>query len=301
MLAAIPADCVAGVVRANFYGRERFMPPTALNAVSSLAVLGVGLIYLHAGASLIEMGIIEATIAWARAAAGLDMHRRLIGPLLPARPAAAYAAITRPAFPFFLTFVLTTVHTRSAVVIVRWLCGQEQLGLYGVAASAIGAAVATMLPLGTSLFPSVAQQTALTNGLYPRRALFTLLPPMAAGIAGAAGITLSAGFLVRTFLDVSFAESVFPLRLLSWMLPSAFISSMAMRMLLASGRATTAIRILALNCAVNIAANLTFVPLIGINGAALAGVVSASAGALQSVLALARGRRPGARCLDLGS
>jgi O-antigen/teichoic acid export membrane protein len=141
-------------------------------------------------------------------------------------------------------------------------------------------------PLTTSLFPSVAQQTGAGSVLDSRRALRTLVMPFAAGLVCAAAISFSARTAVAVFLDSSYSGSVNALRILAWFLPMVFVSSTSLRMLMACGRTGTAVRILAVNCAANIAANLLLVPAIGIEGAALSALLSGALSAVQSVAAL---------------
>jgi len=286
MLALVPAECVSATVRSGFYGRERFTPVAALNTAASAAALAVGLACLHAGVSLLTMGLVMAALSWMRAAAAVGIYTRMIGPLRPAPLTTAYSTLFRPALPFFAVLVLSLVHMRAAVVIVRWLLGPEKLGIYGVAATAIGAASLMIQPLTTSLFPSVAQQTGAASSLDSRRALRTLVMPFAAGLACAAAISALARPAVTVFLDSSYSGSVGSLRILAWFLPMIFVSSTALRMLMACGRAGTAVRILALNCAANITANLVLVPVAGIEGAALSALLSGALSAIQSVAAL---------------
>jgi len=186
--------------------------------------------------------------------------------------------------------LLSMVHQRAAVPMVRWQLGAEPLGLYGVAATAVGALAVMIQPVGTSLFPSIAGKSGGGGVLEARRAVLTLLLPFAAGVLCASAVSLSAGWLVGTFLDASYGGATPVLRIMAWTLPLTFVSSMSLRMLMASGRPNIAARILGLNSAVNIVANIVLIPSAGICGAAMAAVLSAAAGAAQGVAALARAR-----------
>ncbi|MBM4148653.1 MAG: hypothetical protein FJ224_06385 [Lentisphaerae bacterium] len=289
-LAAVPAECLAAVVRAGFYGRERFAPAAALSTACSMVMLGAGLLALRGGVSFAVFGAVMALLAWARSAAALTLHSRVNGALVPAHPVEACKALGARAAPFFGVVLLSMVHQRAAVPMVRWQLGAEPLGLYGVAATAVGALAVMIQPVGTSLFPSIAGKSGGGGVLEARRAVLTLLLPFAAGVLCASAVSLSAGWLVGTFLDASYGGATPVLRIMAWTLPLTFVSSMSLRMLMASGRPNIAARILGLNSAVNIVANIVLIPSAGICGAAMAAVLSAAAGAAQGVAALARAR-----------
>lgn len=289
MLVSLLPDAITTVVGTSLYGRERFHLYAALTTAAALAGLVLGGAALWLGASLFTVGAILVALKAGVALAAWELHRRMVGPLRLVAPGLAYRNLLRPSLPYFLTTILAVLHMKVDIPLVRIMLGTGELGLYGLAATVANAAAVIFLqPLSASLFPAVARAGGATSTLHPRRALRTLLLPLVAGLLGGGGLCLCAGPLLGMALGPAYEGSVAPLRILAWFLPPIFVSSTASRMLMACGHTGVIIRILLVNVAVNITANLVLIPWLGIRGAAWATVLSAAVSALQSVLVLAR-------------
>jgi O-antigen/teichoic acid export membrane protein len=291
LTATLPAEMCVGAVRASFYGRERFLPVVLLRAAVSMAMLGAGLAALRQGAGLLQMGALLFSFGALTAVIALVTHRSIFGPIPLRWNRAAYLDVARGSLPFFAVSVLAIVHMKVDIPMVRFLRGNAELGLYGLAASVVNVSAVVIGALTTSLFPAVARQGGRSHTLSPALALRTLVVPLILGLLTAGGLCAAARPAVDVFLGPAYRGSVLPLTILAWFLPCIFVSSTAIRMMMACGGTRTAIRILAVNCAVNIGANLVLIPWAGIPGAAAATVLSALVSALQSVHAL-RGWAP---------
>ena len=100
-------------------------------------------------------------------------------------------------------------------------------------------------------------------------------------------ISFAAEPAVARFLGAAYAGSVRPLIILGWFLPFIFVSTMALRIMIACGETAAALRIVGMNCLVNIGANCILIPLAGISGAAVATVLSAAVSLTQCLWRLA--------------
>lgn len=286
-LSLVP-ETVVSVTGASFYGRERFLPFAAILASSSAAVVVVVWPAAALGASLPQVGLLLVLVKTLTALLAARVHACLIGPLGLCRPAEAYRALAAGSLPYFVIAVLAALHMKIDIPLVRAFCGNVELGLYGFAAMAVYAAAALIQPLSVSLFPAVAREGGRASELCSSRALRTLAVPLAAGTLVAFAVFLLAPPLIRVLPGPAYAGAVPSLRILACCLPMIFVSSTALRVLMASGHTRTVTRILAANCAVNIATNLALLPRFGIRGAALATVLSSAVSALQAVIFLAR-------------
>jgi O-antigen/teichoic acid export membrane protein len=281
-------DIITTVVGTSFYGRERFAPFGALIAGAACVMLAATGTAVLLGAPLLSIGATVLILKTLIATAAWIIHSRMEGPLRFATPGLAYRLLARHSAPYFLVAVLATVHMKVDIPLVRIMLGTAELGLYGLAAMVVNAAAAGILPLSASLFPAVAREGGAGARLHPARALRTLAIPVALGLGAAAVLFAFAGPLIDAWLGPKYTGSVQPLRILAWSLPVLFVSGMALRMMLACGKTRAVIRILAVNGAVNIVANLLLIPRAGIRGAALSTVLSTAVSAVQSVIFLAR-------------
>jgi len=286
MAISLIPDTISSVVGASFYGRERFIPYTALIVISSCAMVVVAVMAVMSGASILAIGAALLVLKSIIAVLAIGVHRRHAGPLRLVTPGLAYGSLARQSLPYFVISVLATIHMKVDIPMVRVMRGTAELGLYGLAAMVVNAAAAGIRPLSTPLFPAVAREGGVGAVLHPSRALRTLLIPLAAGIGAGIVIIVLAGPMISAFLGSEYAGSIQPLRILALFLPSVFVSSTAIRIMMACGKTQPVVRILAVNCVVNIVANLVLIPRAGINGAALSTVLSSAAGALQSVIFL---------------
>jgi O-antigen/teichoic acid export membrane protein len=216
------------------------------------------------------------------------LHRRCVGSLRLVTPGLAYRQLARQSIPYFLISVLAVIHMKADIPMVRMMRGTVELGLYGLAAMVANAAASGIRPLVAPLFPAVAREGGAGTILYPSRALRTLLVPLATGTVVAVAIFVLAGPLIRSWMGPDYAGSIRPLRILAWFVPMIFVSTTALRMMMACGKTGPTIRILAVNGVINIGANALLIPHAGITGAAMATVLSTTASALQSVVFIAR-------------
>ena len=283
-------DVITAVVGTSLCGRGRFGQFATFTAVSSVAVLVIAGTAGLQGASLMQVGGILLMLKLITALAAWGLHRYAVGPLWPAGPVQAYRSLLRPSFPYFLATLLAALHMKVSIPLIRIMLGTDELGLYGLAATvANAAAVVCIQPLSLSLFPAVAREGGSNSILHSRRALRTLGIPLAVGLVGGGTLCLVAGPLIDITLGPMYARSVPLLQILAWFLPPIFVSSTAIRMMMACGHTRAAVRILAVNVAVNVAANLVLIPRVGIRGAAWAMVLSALVSALQTVIFLDKG------------
>ncbi len=287
--ASVIPDRMMNAVRVAFLGRENFLPSVLLNIAMSLAVLAAGVVALKAGATLLPMGGLLLLLSCAGCVAAFLLYRRYYGPLSLRLEAGVYRRMAARSFPYFLMHVLTAVHTKAGMLIIRALLGAAEVGLYGLASTVIGFACTIMQSMLDGLFPAVARMGGAGGRLDHARALRTLAVPLGAGLVLAVGLSAGAGPLIRLLLGTAYEGSVLPLVILSWSLPAFFVSSVSLRMLAACAQTSVVHRVLAVNCGVSILANLALVPVLGISGTAVATVLSALVSAVQSVAVFVRG------------
>ena len=283
MAGTLIPDGVSGVIRVSFFGRERFLPMVILGGATSIAVLGMGLIAVHFGASLLQIGGLMLIISWLEAAAAIKMHSRLIAAIGMRLDRQEYCRLGRGSLPYLMITILGAIHIKADIPMIRLMLDRSDVGLYGVAAAAVGLTTALIQAIANSLLPAVARSAGSGRELSPSIALRTLRIPFGIGLALAVVISFAAGPAVSRFLGAAYAGSVRPLIILGWFLPFIFVSTVALRIMVACGETAAALRIVGVNCLVNIGANCVLIPLAGISGAAVSTVISAVASLAQCV------------------
>jgi O-antigen/teichoic acid export membrane protein len=239
---------------------------------------------LAAGVTVVQFAGLLLAASWAAAAFALAVHRRRIGRVGLHLTGAAYGDFARRSFPYMAVLLMATIHMKVGILMIRLLLGPRAVGLYGLASGAAHYASVFLLALSTGLFPAVARSGGRDGRLHGGRAL--LIIPFGVGVAAAAAIWVAAQPAVLLLLGQRYRESIPALRILAWYMPAVFVSSVALRMMLACGCTAPAFRIVLVNCLANLGANLVLIPKFGIQGAAVAAVLSGGLSAVQCIMQL---------------
>ena len=236
------------------------------------------------------VGAYRHPVAVARSLAAVALYGTRFGTLRLRFDPLEWLRTARRALPYFLIVVLAAIHMKVDILMLRSMIDSTAVGVYGVAAMIASLACVLIQALMRGLFPAVARASGANAELSAQRALNTLRFPAALGFGVAIGVFVLARPVIAAFFGDDYAGSADCLRILVWFLPSIFVSSTAIRIMAATGRAHWVHRILLVNCALNIAANLVLIPRAGILGASAATVFSSWASASQCIFLLVRRR-----------
>ncbi len=170
----------------------------------------------------------------------------------------------------------------SDFLFLRTMQGSEAVGYYAAAYTLISFSQNLGVAYTMSLIPSI---TRVRNDATAARALFdgAMAQVMAGGLPVAIGGVLVAGPLVALIYGAGYTASVRPLQLLLLVIPVALLRNVAQGVLLANERPDLMLRTAAWAAGANVVLNVVLIPRWGMEGAAVATLVTEAA---RTVLAL---------------
>ncbi len=188
-------------------------------------------------------------------------------------PLSAVGGMVREALPFGLLLIGFAVYYRIDMVMLEWLRGTRELGLYAAAYRFLDAIIPMAAAIARPFYPRF---SGLANrDLHGSRELLekTWKPLLGLILPLAIGICFAAEPLVLTLFGGEFKDSAAPLQVLIWgSLPLALIM-IPTQALMAIDRVWPLVGIYGLSAGLNIIGNLLLIPWWGAVGAATMTVV----------------------------
>jgi O-antigen/teichoic acid export membrane protein len=174
-------------------------------------------------------------------------------------------------------------------VVIRRFHGLEAVGLYALAFQIAAAVQQGTIILSNLLLPRFSVLVVGREDDAVRSMVRQVVPALLMVVSVALGFgVVVAGLIVPGAFGARFASSVKPLQLLLVATLGLGVYNSLMPLLLAHCETWTVTRITAMAALANVAADLTLIPLIGINGAALAAVVTYGTAGLLVLLRVRR-------------
>lgn len=279
-LAAVP-EAAYTIFQSLFEAHERLGILLVTAVVSTTFKLGVGLLLLFSGASTVELVWVvpvAGAISLLVFIPGLIRLLHQAPQSLPARLDPPFVRDRLPYLPsFFVIHTLTLLDYQADALIISIMLGEEALGYYAAAQTILlafnlapPAIRAALYPLMSRYYREAPDKLAV---LYDKanRYIAALVLPLAAGL------TLLAGPIIELIFGPNFGPAVTVLQITSWAIVFLFLVEPHARMLLIHNKQREAARMMTLTTALNIALNLLLIPLLGINGAAVARLASSVA------------------------
>lgn len=274
-LAAIPEGAFA-IFQSLFEAHERLGILLVAAVVSMAFKLGIGLWLLFSGASVVDLvWVVPAAgfISLLVFVPGLFRLFRHVPQTLPARLDPPF--VRRHLLPsFFVIHVLALLDYQVDALIISIMLGEESLGYYAAAQAILlafnlmpAAIRAALYPLMSRYHREAPDKLAI---LYDKanKYIAALVLPLAAGL------TLLAAPVIELIYGPDFTPAAAVLQITIWAIVFLFLVEPHARMLLVYNKQRQAAWMMALTTVLNIILNLLLIPAIGINGAAIARLIS---------------------------
>lgn len=274
MIAATLGDGYSQLIFGYFQGRERMgfeASATTLVAIVR-AVGGIALALwlrdlLPVVCWLLTVGVLQVLYATLRL-------RSAIGAGRPPARARAGAVSWETVLTMGAILALTIVYTRADSVLLGWLQGSRDVGLYTAAFAVMGGLQIPPWMVGTALRPVLARAFGNDPALFQRvwqegsRIVIVIALPLSLPTS------LLADQIVERLYGAQFEAAADALAVLVWTNPLAALALLQGMTLQAAGRERWLVGVAALGALVNVVFNLVMIPRFGILGAAWMTVIT---------------------------
>lgn len=194
-------------------------------------------------------------------------------------------AVMSGALPLGIAGSLSLLHVRADQIILATMGYRNGLADYAVGYQVLQGIVIGVGSIGVVGFALMARSRGTERALQCRRSITILC---SIGVIAAFGMALFAPLAVAVLGGRSFSGAIRVCRLLAPVVVISLANTMAGRALIVEGRARLLGLVAALGLSVNVGLNLLLIPLMGIDGAATATVVSELFGAVLVTLIASR-------------
>ncbi len=265
---------VARLFEKHFEARVNARYSSWAQIVAVSASAGLSLVLIWRNASLVPFAWVRAGEAFVLLV-GLVVFHLLTGPRVPWRPSGNRArGLLRQGAPLMLTGIFFLVYMRIDQVMIKHFLGDGAVGCYAVAVGLSRAWYFVPTVIVSSFFPAVLQARARDPAQYKLR-LQQLYESMTwLGIGVALPVSLLAGRVIRLVYGTQYAAAGPVLALYVWAGVFVFQGIARGKWIVAEELQRYAIFFSAGACIINVVLNAVLIPAIGINGAALATVLS---------------------------
>jgi O-antigen/teichoic acid export membrane protein len=284
-MGTVPAQLSGGVAIAIARASNRFDLHNAYRLLRTFGMLAVAAILLGAlGRDLTEIlwgvlavQVVATAIVWIAVARVTGVRAASLGEMRAAQSFGARSWVNEAA---------VTLHQRVDLFLIAWLLADPaQLALYGIAVRVIERLKLIPGALATSLMPQAAglpeEQAGRLSAAVCRHTAFWV-------VSAALGIGVLAPWLVPLLFGEAFADAVVPVWFLLGSMSMFAVYQVLTRYFIAVGRQRVNIITQLGALALNLALNVTLIPRLGIDGAALASLLSHTTAAVGILVAFRR-------------
>lgn len=180
--------------------------------------------------------------------------------------------------PFAATGVSVMIYFHIDAVLLAYLVGEAETGLYRAATNVMFAASGFSAAIVLALFPMVAEQHERNRDETVRMARNAVSYSVVLALPMAFGGAALASPLIETLYRTSYAGAEPVLTVLVWWLPLSFVTNVFGYVLGAIGRQSSVLRVTIVNAVFNVILNLVLIPRLGALGAAIATVATEALG-----------------------
>lgn len=266
---------ISDVADAVFQGAQRMDYITRTMIVSSVSIflLASGALFLGLGLDGFVVGITLGCVV--RMLVSMAFMRRSFGRISPREvQGAEVRRMARAAVPLMGATVLTLVFHRIDILMLSRMTSEESWGHYGVAVRVVDVVVLAPRILATAVYP----QLRLAREKGPLEVVRLMNESMRVALVICSALALAVWALASVAVDVmagpEFSPAISALRILAWAIALEAGCHMLVRLLFAADRERDLLPIGFLGILCNVVANLVLIPKMGIDGAALATLLS---------------------------
>ncbi|NDJ54885.1 MAG: flippase, partial [Chloroflexi bacterium] len=278
---------------AVFYAFEKAEYPSALQTVSTLLSVSLGLIALLLGYGIVGLAAVSIVVNIITFGMLMILTRQqFFRPRMEFEPSLSREAMGE-SFPLMLNHLLATLFFRIDVLILEALRGPIVVGWYGVTYKWIDAINVIPAFFTQALFPVMSRQAVEDKAELHRTYVFSVKLLTLVSLPVAVITTLLATFLVGLLAGAEFLpDGAIALQIFVWSIPIGWINSVTNYVIIAINRQRILTIAFVVGAAANVVLNLVFIPLYSYRAAAVVTIFSEFLLLVAFYIILARGLAP---------
>lgn len=196
---------------------------------------------------------------------------------------------------FILPGLLASIYTQTDRLLLKQICGEQELGCYAAAVSISGAWCFVLSAVIDAMYPVITRTYGDAENFRRRnRQLYAVIFYLSMGMSG--GIAWLAEPLVELLYGGAYLSGAVPLRILTWCTAFSYLGVARNAWVVCENRQKHLLWVYAAGAGVNVAVNLVLIPCWGAAGAAAASLAAQMVTAL-AVPLCTRGLRENAQLM----
>lgn len=175
---------------------------------------------------------------------------------------------------FIIAGLMVAVYAQTDKIMIKEMLGLDQVGYYSAAVSAANTWVFILAAIITSANPLIMQAYSVDKELYKKRLIQLFSAIIYISIFAGIGISLLAKYIILILYGKSFEPAINALRIVTWYTTFSYLG-VAKNVYLLCENKQKYVKYFAIGGALcNLVLNFIFIPILGINGAALASLLT---------------------------
>jgi O-antigen/teichoic acid export membrane protein len=282
----------AGFVRSLFlpaFAAQRMAGPALLDSGSRvLAIIGGITVLLLGGDRLTEVLIGFPVCGVLLVALALRQARRELGRIhLDLYPESVFA-IAQQAWPFAAGQVVFRLHSRADVLMLSLIAGSAATGIYAAGLKFVEVSMMVVALLGLALYPTLTHLAERDKKGFELAVKTLVRGGFVACVVLGWAIFVFVPDLIPLFFGTEFRETEWIIKLFTLLVPVKGLVILGDRLMLAAGQEVQKLRFQTIATGLNVVFNGALIPLLAVEGAIVASVVSIGVNAFLLVQHLGR-------------
>lgn len=268
----------AGLSRSSFlpaFAERRMAAPALLNAGSRVLAIGVGIgVILLDGDDLTGVLLGFPVFGVLLLGAALWLGRRDLGQIRLDLSLSSVFSVAKRAWPFAGGEIVFRLHSRADVLMLSLIAGSASTGIYAAGLKFVEVSMMVVALFSFAFYPKLTK-LAESDGVGFGIATRTLVKGgFAACVILGWGIFVFVPDLIPVFFGSEFRDTEWVVKLFALLVPVKGLVILGDRLMLAAGRQHRKLRFQTITTALNVVFNGVLIPLLAVEGAIIASVVS---------------------------
>lgn len=273
----------AGLSRSSFlpaFAKRRMAAPALLNAGSRVLAIAVGIgVILFGGESLAGVLLGFPAFGVLLLVSALWLGRRDLGQIRLDLDISSVIAVAKRAWPFAAGEVAYRLHSRADVLMLSLIAGSAATGVYAAGLKFVEVSMMVVVLFSFALYPRLTKLAENDEAGFGVAVTTIVKGGVVACVILGWGIFVFVPELIPLFFGSQFQDTEWVVKLFALLVPLKGLVILGDRLMLADGRQVEKLRFQTVATGINVVFNGVLIPLLAVEGAIVASVVSTAVNA----------------------